>query len=255
MIGGPVLLGYSSGMDLVDLDDAQNTKFNREIHTPDDLKRKLVYLNLNLGRREARVLDLGGGNGTFLDAVLDNFPQSRGTLLDISPSLIAANKVRPDKTVVIGSVAEMEQLLPQRDYDVITVNWLLHHLVGSSYARCGDNCVAALEKCKAVLGPGGMIVVAEVDYDGLFDGAMASRLIYAITSIRMGWVERLLKPLANTVGNGVCFRSRGGWEAIFARAGLKVAKEHGGPAWRYRWWWRLLGIRKLSHRHFYLQRA
>ena len=242
-------------MDLIDLDDAQNTKFNREIHTPEDLKKKLVYLNLSLGRREARVLDLGGGNGTFLDAVLDNFPRSKGTLLDISPSLIAANKDRPDKTVVIGSVAEMQRLLPHAAYNVITVNWLLHHLVGSHYAACGDNCVAVLEKCKTALLPDGMIVVAEVDYQGAFDGWLASRLIYAITSLRVAGIERLLKPLANTVGSGVCFRSQGGWEAIFARAGLKVVKQHGGPPWRYRWWWRLLGISRLSHRHFYLQPA
>ncbi|HWD29862.1 MAG TPA: class I SAM-dependent methyltransferase [Rhizomicrobium sp.] len=241
-------------MDLVDLSDSQNAQFNWEIHTRRDLRKKLALLASCLGGSDKQLLDLGGGNGTFLDAVLDAYPQAQGTLLDISPSLIAANKPRAHKTIVIGSVAQMEALLPRRDYDVITLNWLLHHLVGPSYASCGDNCVATLKQCKAMLGDGGVIVIAEANYQGAFGGRMPSWLIYTLTSIRTEWIARRLKTFANTAGNGVCFRSAEGWHKIFARAGLKVVHEEAGSRrWRWRWFWPLLGIYRPWHRHFYLQ--
>ena len=49
----------------------------------------------------------------------------------------------------------MADMLTGRAFDCITVNWVLHHLVGKSYRTCWQNCLATLVCCKGLLKPNG----------------------------------------------------------------------------------------------------
>jgi hypothetical protein len=246
-----------SAMDLVYLNETQNKNFNREYHSRQEMGDKLSRLTAAELPEAARILDLGGGNGKFLDGLLCYFKSWRGTLLDVSPGLAAINVPMDRKQIVIGSVGDLDKLLPGQKFDVITVNWLLHHLIGSNYAACERNCVATLRACGAVLARNGYIVVSENMFDGFFETNIPSFVIYCITRIRAPWFVKISRRYFNTAGIGVCFRSRKSWRKIFREAGLDIAIEDQGRLWALTGkrgsMNRLLGIRAIYHRHFYLQ--
>ena len=153
----------------------------------------------------------------------------------------------------------MADILTGRAFDCITVNWVLHHLVGKSYRTCWQNCLATLVCCKGLLKPNGVLIVAENMFDGYLRTNLPSHLIYRITSMRWPWFVGLARRFFNTAGTGVCFRSQRAWQQLFAQAGFEVVAFQRG-----RVWWRgsfrgmlipLLFLKSASNDHFFLKIA
>jgi ubiquinone/menaquinone biosynthesis C-methylase UbiE len=237
--------------------EEQNTEFDREFHTQEELKCKFSLLCRESG--PFKVLDLGGGNGLFADQLLARFPKSSVTILDISSLLLAKNKPSYRKELIHGSIECMANILVGRRFDYITMNWVLHHLVGNSYTACRKNCLETLMRCKLLLEPNGMLVVAENMFDGYMGSNLPSRLIYTLTAIRWPWFVRLTKHFFNTAGVGVYFQSRWAWHQMFAEAGYDVIVFQQGLLW---WWlvhslrglmFHLLFIKSVSQGHFFLK--
>jgi SAM-dependent methyltransferase len=244
-------------MDLLYLDETQNEAFDEDFQTPDELATKFTRIRTLMHHNDFEILDLGGGNGRFVDEVLAQFPSCRGTLFDISPALIALNKAYPRKRVVIGNVASLEQEFPPQSFDIITINLLLHHLVGSTYQQCAENCRTTLTNCRSLLKKGGVIIVTENMFDGFFGSNLPSWIIYCITSIKLPLFTAISRKFFNTAGVGVGFRSTRAWESIFADAGLRLTHYDDGPVWSMRTQRKLAymmaGLKRPHHRHFYLQ--
>ncbi len=172
------------------------------------------------------ILDVGGGNGAFLDRVLTFYPEASGVVLDNSTLMLEKNTVGPRKSVVIGSAVEVGRLFEPEQFDLVTVNVLLHHLVGKSEEQTRELITRCLEGIRSLIRPGGLVVVYEQIYEGLLPLPDPGRLIYALTSIRQPWIARHLKKFgANTAGIGVRFRSTGAWRSLFSQAGLLVLAE------------------------------
>lgn len=115
------------------LSEEQNASFNTEYHSKAELGDKLGTLSDYFGTRKndpLRILDIGGGNGQFLDTVLNHFPNSIGALIDISPVLISANRPHARKSIIAGDVYKINELLEGQRFDIVFANWVLHHLVG-----------------------------------------------------------------------------------------------------------------------------
>ena len=87
------------------------------------------------------MLDLGGGNGVFADQLIDRFPSSDVTILDISSNLLKKNRPSSRKKLINGSIEYMAEILEGHRFDCIAMNWVLHHLVGESYRGCWENCL------------------------------------------------------------------------------------------------------------------
>jgi SAM-dependent methyltransferase len=202
------------------LSESQNATFDTDYHTPKEFAAKLVVLRQHFGTRPVRLLDAGGGNGVFTDAVLAAMPGWSSTIVDISDHLLAQNAVSPAKRLVGGSIFDLETLLPGERFDMISVNWMLHHLIAGNYRASLDNIVAALRTCAAMLAPDGLLCVGENRYQGLGDSNVPARLIYALTAIEQPQIARLVARHANTAGVGVCFQSEQAWVKLFAGAGL-----------------------------------
>jgi ubiquinone/menaquinone biosynthesis C-methylase UbiE len=239
------------------LSEEQNAAFDREFHSRQELECKFSLLGRDTGA--FKVLDLGGGNGLFADQVLARFPKSSVTVLDISSLLLAKNKSSHRKELIHGSIECMANILVERRFDYITMNWVLHHLVGNSYSACRENCLETLERCKGLLEPNGVLVIAENMFDGYLGSNLPSHLIYALTVIRWPWFVRLAKRFFNTAGVGVCFQSRWAWHKIFAEAGYDLIVFQEGLFW---WWlahslrglmFHFLFIKSVSHGHFFLK--
>jgi ubiquinone/menaquinone biosynthesis C-methylase UbiE len=245
-------------MDLRYLDETQNASFDAEYHTPVEMQAKLARLDQITQGKPFDILDVGGGNGVFLDKILDRFPTAHGTLFDISPQLIGLNQPHPRKTLQMGNVELLDSQFPPQSFDVITLNWLLHHLVGSSYAACSENCHAALAKCRTLLRPDGVLVIAENMFDGFGPNNLPSRIIYMVTSIRAGWFVKISRKHFNTAGVGVCFRSTGEWRRLFQEADLATVYDDLGMVKNdlsllRRAQFAMLALRQVSYRHFYLR--
>lgn len=239
------------------LSEEQNASFDAEYHSQPELCDKLTTLSNYLGTRKndtLRILDIGGGNGQFLDTVLNHLPNSMGALVDISPVLIRANRPHARKSIIYGDLYKIKELLEGQRFDIVFVNWVLHHLVGQSYPESVRRVVCLLQSVGAFLTENGLVVVAENLYNGWFRSNIPSKLIFAITSISNPFVVAATRRFANTAGVGVCFQSEKAWVKIFLECGFEEVIER-----KYGDYWRLpisrragLLISTIRHGHFFL---
>lgn len=239
------------------LADDQAEAFDTEYHSPKELAQKVAALSARFGDEPFSILDIGGGNGRFLDGLLRAFPNAIGTILDVSAPLLARNALNDRKTIVHGSVSELTKILGSNTFDAITINWVLHHLVGNSYDRSRANAVACLRICREHLNERGAILVAENMFDGYLGTNLPSRIIFAITSIQYKPFARVARRFFNTAGIGVCFQSGRSWQRIFNESRLHEAQScMDDRMWRISASRRIqfipLCLRGVSHRHFLL---
>jgi Predicted O-methyltransferase len=165
-------------------------------------------------------LDIGGGNGCFTDSLLERFPNSTGVLIDNGEALVSANKPHPRKTVLLESALELERRFGGQRFDLVCFNWVLHHLVTSSYESTCRLQAEVLAGARSLLSARGRICIFENLYDGAIVDSAPGWMIYQLTSSTL--LSPIVKQLgANSAGCGVCFRSSTQWESVFRQAHLK----------------------------------
>jgi SAM-dependent methyltransferase len=200
-------------------------------------------------------LDVGGGNGRFADRLLEEYPNATGTILDNSEVLLARNASNVRKTLVCESVENLGEVKGR--FDVVSVHWLLHHLVGESYRQTRRNQLRALRTLRDLLTPRGRVSVFENMYQGWVFEDLPGRLVYHVTAARL--IAALSRRMgANTAGVGVCFLSKHQWLASFRDCGLEVLAytEPDQWAWSLRLEWRLLlHLRDVRVGHAWLRRV
>ncbi|MFI5711735.1 methyltransferase [Kribbella sp. NPDC051620] len=108
---------------------------------------------LNWGRFK-HVVDVGGGTGAQLIALLSAFPHLRGTLVELPASITTAQQHFTEAgvgcAVLAGDLFELE--LPRADAFVL--RYLLHSFED-------EQAVEALAKCRKALDEGGSVLVCE----------------------------------------------------------------------------------------------
>lgn len=246
------------------LNETQTAAFDAEYHSGMELEAKFLFLERQLNDSSFTVLDLGGGNGVFVDHLLARFPEGSATILDSSSLLLQKNNPSNRKSLIHGSIEYVSEIFGERTFDCITMNWVLHHLVGNSYRACLENCRKTLTQCRELLKPDGILIIAENMFDGYLGTNVPSHLIYFITALRQPWCVRFTKRFFNTAGTGVCFQSQREWQHIFAQAGFDVAAFQRGLEWSWlehtvrRRDFRNMAVHSLflksvSHGHFFLK--
>ena len=169
-----------------------------------------------------RVLDLGGGTGRHLDAILAAYPSAEGVLLDSSEHILRNNRPHPRKQLIRGNIADLQSALPpDKSYDLMTLWCVLHHCIGTSVSQTRRLQRDILSNAAGFLAEHGRLIVIEVCYESYLLPKYASRMIYHITR------SRLLAPIArrfeaNTAGTGVLFATEKELEKLFGDAGLAV---------------------------------
>lgn len=166
-------------------------------------------------------LDIGGGNGLFTDRILRTFPLSTGVLIDNSKLLLEKNTFNERKTLIYTSVESLEEVFVKKKFDIIFINWVLHHLVNKSYIKTHQNIGNTLVSAKRLLSSKGYLSIFENIYNGIFFANLPSYLIFQLTSSQL--ISPIIKYLgANTAGCGVCFLSKNQWEYLINKAGFQV---------------------------------
>jgi SAM-dependent methyltransferase len=157
-------------------------------------------------------LDIGGGNGKFTDRILSVFSESHGCLAD-----------NPRKTVIEVNVEEIKTLFPEQKFDIIFMNWVLHHFVKGGYRTTMRTQVDILTQAKDLLSKNGRIIVLENLPDGLFGETVCSFIINRVTSSKI-FAPIVKKMGGNTAGVGICFLGERQWSKQFLLAGLRIEK-------------------------------
>jgi len=203
------------------LRDDQLAAFDVPLSTNARVQDFFAKIHDHFGGHPFRHLDVGGGNGTFSDGLLERFPNCTSTVLDPAQVLLDRNSPNPRKTLVNSTVEEIGDKLGEEKFDLITVNWVLHHLVLGSYKETREHQLANLRRLGTYVSQDGKISVFENVLEGMMLPDLPARAVFGITS------SRLLSPItkrlgANTAGTGVCYLSRRQWLALMSEAGLVI---------------------------------
>jgi SAM-dependent methyltransferase len=136
----------------------------------------------------ARVLDLGGGPGLFAGRMAARWPAARVGLVDLDPVLLAlAEAGTPERVAVIeGDLSGTSWLPPARaagPYDVVTIIMTMHYLPA-------DRARALYRHARALLAPGGLLMVADLMPDGGISSVMdAMPSIVDETAAALAWSD------------------------------------------------------------------
>lgn len=235
------------------LSDEQVEAFDREYVDENRFARICQKLDSDFPDGQFSFLDVGGGNGCFCDQLLARYPEAHGTVLDNSELLLARNRPHARKSLAFGSAMELGAI--PGTYDVLALHWLLHHLVGNSYAESRANQLASLRAVRGMLTERGRVSLFENDYVGWAPDPLPTVAIYHATASKLA--APLAKALgANTAGVGVCFNSREGWQAMIRESGLALVDHAEPDNWRRRLHWYtkvFVGLKDVRVGHYWLR--
>jgi SAM-dependent methyltransferase len=134
-------MDYKTSQRLIELNRQFYTKFARDFSITRQRLQPGVYSLLGRISRQARILDLGCGNGELLRALVASGFQGHYTGLDFSTDLLREAQQRiPDGTQAIFYGADLtepgwESQLEPEGFDYVTAFAVLHHLPGVDLRR------------------------------------------------------------------------------------------------------------------------
>lgn len=177
-----------------------------------------------------RFLDVGGGSGVLADRILDLFPQSYVTIVDLSQSLLDYNQPHPRKTLICQDA--LQYFSDQRGhvtFDVVNFDVLLHHiLTPRSFAESRRMQADVIQQAMQLLEPGGFISIREILYEScrLLPRRSTQRLLWYASTRRLPRVlSRLLQRLGmKSQGGGVCFFDQADLRSILEGCHLDIVE-------------------------------
>jgi 2,7-dihydroxy-5-methyl-1-naphthoate 7-O-methyltransferase len=156
--GYPLVYGRSFWEDLADdpvLSSSFDALMGAHVHT--DIGELVRAFDLTSA---THVVDVGGGNGTLLSAILAGHPQLRGTLVDLPGPALAAGA-----TVAEQGLADRCEVVVGSFFDPLPVGGDVYVLCGVLHDWNDDDATTILRRCAAAAGRDGTVVVVE----GLID--------------------------------------------------------------------------------------
>jgi len=174
--------------------------------------------------KHLKMVDVGGGNGLYCDRLLRHFNDMDVTLVEPDAYLLNKNRPHPQKHLIADTFQSFTD--QNEEFDVVEFNWVLHHFVSGSYNEALTLQREGLEKAYQVLRPGGIVIIFENFYDGMFAHDLPGWLIHQLTAAPL--LAPLMKRMgANTAGVGVCFHSQQAWQTMLQQSGFTLGKvEH-----------------------------
>lgn len=126
---------------------------------PQFYKNAAKKINMALSKLGANtVLDVG--NGGVINYRFRNLKELR--CIDLEVSEKARNKYKKYENIVFqaGNIFELKDI-PDKYFDAIIIQTVIHHLAGNNVRECQNNVLQALESCKRVLKDDGQILIVE----------------------------------------------------------------------------------------------
>ena len=181
--------------DYLDDDHGLRALFQRSLSGPDAWNQAIAEA-LDLSGRAVAV-DIGAGDGRLLAALVRAWPNLRGVAFD-RPSVIAESKAAAHAASLEWVGGDFFEGVPAGG-DVYLLRWVLHDWTD-------DEAVAILERCRAAMREGGVVLLVERLLAQPNDGDAA------------------LLDLTMLVLTGGRERTEAEYAALLARAGLRLSR-------------------------------
>ena len=149
-----------------------------------------------------RIVDVGGGQGAFLAAVLGKAPAARGVLFDASPVIAEATRLRDaglaDRSEQVAG--DFFEAVPDGG-DLYLIKWILHDWHD-------EQCVTILSHIRSSMAAGGKVLIIE----GVLGGAGPDAPFKNFLDLNM------------MVMTGGCERTEDGYRTLLEKAGFKLSR-------------------------------
>lgn len=201
------------------------------------------------------ILDCGGGNGLYMDMLLDCFPEAEGTLVDSAQFMLDQNKAHKRKKLLLANLEDMTELLESgKTFDLICFSDVLHHCITTSYRKTRDLQTTILKNSVRLLAPNGHFLICERLMNSILTDEFTTKTIYFLT--RLKFAAPFIRSFgANTAGVGVCFFSDKRIRRLFGEADLRIVDSSlHGQFLKFSLKKALLGIKSSSHSIFLLEK-
>jgi len=213
------------------LDEERHTRYDLDYYSFKSIWPPIFrFFSKDYPSGDFHLLDVGGGAGYFADYLLAQYPACRVTIFDLSRELLARNRPDPRKRLVLGDAVRLVESCPSVDVDVVSFNFVLHHLLAGDERGSWELRRRVLRQAAGLLRKGGRLLIIEALYRGIIHEDLPSVLIYRLTR------SRRLAPLcrrfgSGAAGQGVLFQSGGSWRRMFTGIDLEVVDSYVCGAW------------------------
>jgi hypothetical protein len=161
------------------------------------------------------VIDIGGGEGTFLKRILDRFPDTTGMIFDLPGSATLANSQPPEE-----HLSERCTVVPGNFFEEVPEGGDLYLLSHILHDWCDESAVRILQTCRRAMASQATLMV--VDLVAPEDGQADERLhTAALMDLYM------LSLFGGTGGQERTAEHVGG---LLVKAGFRVAEVHALPS-------------------------
>lgn len=125
-----------------------------------DMKGHIIIEFINKhSNADQSILEVGGGNGNFLDNVFRYTPVRRLTNLEITHTY-AKYQINKNAIFINGTVTQLP--FKNNSFDFVVARSVLHHLIGSSRKKSKENCRIAVSEMMRITKDGGYICIGEM---------------------------------------------------------------------------------------------
>jgi 2-polyprenyl-3-methyl-5-hydroxy-6-metoxy-1,4-benzoquinol methylase len=152
------------------------------------------------------LLDIGGGAGAFAALVKQHLPDIEVTVVDPSQALL--EKIG-DKTIkkINGDLPNNLNLTEDREFDVIHVKEVLHHVVDNSVSASKKLLTESLQTIANHLADNGHLMIHEPYYESYFIPPLTRNLIFYLLRVQNSLRVRI--PISGFLKDlQVCFYTR-----------------------------------------------
>jgi len=200
--GAEVAFGHSFWEHLTEVDPSAGTLFDAAMASTSSIQMDLVARKYDFSGCK-RVCDVGGGTGTLLAGILNAHPEVRGVLFDL-PSVVP----KSEALLAAAGVADRVEVFGGDFFEAVPEGCDRYLLEAIVHDWDDDSCVRFLTNCRTALAAGGRVLVLEA----ILPEHAGDHFVRAVD------LEMLVVTGAGRE------RTRAEFEALFARAGLRIRK-------------------------------
>ena len=148
----------------------------------DELKLGMLK---ELAAKGDSLLDVGCGNGYFVDRALAETSISQAYGLDISRAMLELNREVPNKYLCLASALRMP--FKPGSFTFIHFDAVLHHVVGTSRKSSAQQAYGVIRDCVALTRKDGFLVLTERCVDSRISSVI---IFYALKFLSKTWLAR-----------------------------------------------------------------
>jgi 2-polyprenyl-3-methyl-5-hydroxy-6-metoxy-1,4-benzoquinol methylase len=164
--------------------------FNMHVHEPSyqlhpqfyKATIEFIHDHQQKAARPITILDVGCGNGAFIEAVLESGISIASIVgVDVSQSMIDVAKERLAKfqnvRLEVADGFELSKALNAK-FDIIHIAWVLHHLVARTQGSSKKLAIRMIKELLKLSSIGGIIIIEELHYKSSVSPKITSKIIF-----------------------------------------------------------------------------